>query len=1698
MATVGFDLNTWYAKRIIGDNAANSADDALLQIGTGVTEDTWILNKTGRASDYGIKYVYDYNSANVGHEEGANDKIELYGGYQENNTDAPTAWVQLNTGDVYLAGHVGINHSPDSTIRLYVDGITYVSDYIYRTFAASNEEPMIWMHGSNYDNYLWQISSGDSTKQHYGYGLKYIGTGSGIANYLQLIADNQGGTDVIAIGIDQGGRVGIGKDASSTYRLDVSGTGQFSDTVRVKQLIITDKDAHAHLLFSRDGTSPYNYIVIPADVAGNPKTMLSIGNGASTSSGTSYFKITSETTTVMPSTATSSKTTGALVVNGGIGVAGDIYIGGKIHRGGPTSTSNWNKGRDNAIFVLSSIASTKYNPWGSIKTTNGSWDIGNYDSGTFKNKLLFTYVSDTTYNGSSATYDQQISFSNTGSIWAGKAPTVNTDSASSVEIGAQAGAGKLYLEISLSKTGTKSIILANTYGFEATAFQFNQNNEIDGITAINTDTIFRVGGERDRVSTAADIDRYIFFKDNASTTTNNQVIYTNNTVGYINSQLNTDNSNRLRLAAVNNLGVEKVLTICAPTQGDINTSEVGYITWTDGQVDNSIYPYSTGTYDLGSEELGWNHLYICGSTSNSHALTGTNPYIEFSNSDRTEYGRLIYTDSDSQGDDQSLAFIGNTGNTVTWIKAGGFVSNAANKVKKDDGVAGITIDNTGEIHLTEVNASGSERGGYIGFHYHGSTSATSYIAGYNNNVIGIYDYLGIKTNTRSQTLSGKTTTTDFTLSVNGAAWVKNAVYSNTGIYVYRNAEGDGGFRLYEGYSDAVTTYAWLYISKLGTTDTLGYTNLQLGNTVAKNTAHNARGRIYLYGENGYASIIYSDTTNFTTSRGFHLPNYDDTQYAVHAGSTAAVGGQYNPVYVAANGRVTAITAGTTAQFYRGDKTWSSTLTGVLTLYRESATTDNSPAGISFNNKDTTVNRLQNTAYIYAYNTHSDDNNGMNLVINSAGNVFIGGGESAANLYSNKYTTSTGENLFITSDGSIYLEAGAANTTAANRVGLQINSSGHILPQKEEAANSNAQNIGASNNKFANVYATTFTGALAGNADSATKLETAREIYVALGTTRDANSKVTFDGTADKAIHVSGTLPVGRGGTGKTTAVDACNAFINALSTGTSVNGGDDYLITQYVGGGTTTTTYHRRMAKYVRVGGLTTAREIYVALGSTRNADSKVTFDGTADKAIHVSGTLGTARGGTGNTSFTQWGIIYANPATKLVSTAAGTSGYLLQGNGSAAPSWIQATNSNTANTIVKRDGSGNFNAGTISATLTGSHWGSQYYRTGLTKGTNPSSTTWTSAWFNYQTGSGTAVADRVAGGIESYVDANGLSVLCLRAYQFSSGSSTQNTLEIRCAKDGTATYAVTNQANFRSAISAPSTTGSGASGSWGISVTGSSASCTGNAATATRINGNLAAITDSGGHNIWVSSGSGGDGIPKIVSGVYIAPSTKSVVAQNFFVNGGSIIFTYNGSNWTVVPNYANGNTGLNACGQGVYLGYSNSKAVYFHTIDSGSGTGTQRGYVNSQGIHGAVWNDFAEFRESNYKEPGRVVIDNGNGVLNLCNERLVSGARVISDTYGISVGYSTIQDTPIGVGGRVLVYPYQNRNNYKVGDAVCSAPNGTVDIMTREEIKEYPERIIGIVSEVPKYTTWSQKATKKDKSVSVQVRGRIWIYVR
>lgn len=151
--------------------------------------------------------------------------------------------------------------------------------------------------------------------------------------------------------------------------------------------------------------------------------------------------------------------------------------------------------------------------------------------------------------------------------------------------------------------------------------------------------------------------------------------------------------------------------------------------------------------------------------------------------------------------------------------------------------------------------------------------------------------------------------------------------------------------------------------------------------------------------------------------------------------------------------------------------------------------------------------------------------------------------------------------------------------------------------------------------------------------------------------------------------------------------------------------------------------------------------------------------------------------------------------------------------------------------------------------------------------------------------------------------------------------------------------------------------------------------------------------------------------------------------------------------------------------------------------------------GEITGVKVWGAQWNDYAECRMAHETEPGRCVMESSVGMIRTA-KRLMPGCKIVSDTYGLCMGKTDMAKTPIAVAGRVLAYPTRAREEYELGAAVCSGPNGTVDIMTREEIMMYPERIVGTVSEIPTYDVWH--AGSKEVPQDIQVDGRIWIYVR
>lgn len=155
---------------------------------------------------------------------------------------------------------------------------------------------------------------------------------------------------------------------------------------------------------------------------------------------------------------------------------------------------------------------------------------------------------------------------------------------------------------------------------------------------------------------------------------------------------------------------------------------------------------------------------------------------------------------------------------------------------------------------------------------------------------------------------------------------------------------------------------------------------------------------------------------------------------------------------------------------------------------------------------------------------------------------------------------------------------------------------------------------------------------------------------------------------------------------------------------------------------------------------------------------------------------------------------------------------------------------------------------------------------------------------------------------------------------------------------------------------------------------------------------------------------------------------------------------------------------------------------------------------YFQGTQVWGAVWNDYAEFRQTKEKiEPGRCIIETGEGDLILSTERLQNGAEIVSDTYGFAIGQTEKCNTPIASNGRVLAYLYENDKKIlkqNIGQPVCSGPDGTVSIMTDQEARDYPWKIIGTISEIPNYEKW-QIGNIEDNNF-IDVNGRIWIRIR
>lgn len=145
---------------------------------------------------------------------------------------------------------------------------------------------------------------------------------------------------------------------------------------------------------------------------------------------------------------------------------------------------------------------------------------------------------------------------------------------------------------------------------------------------------------------------------------------------------------------------------------------------------------------------------------------------------------------------------------------------------------------------------------------------------------------------------------------------------------------------------------------------------------------------------------------------------------------------------------------------------------------------------------------------------------------------------------------------------------------------------------------------------------------------------------------------------------------------------------------------------------------------------------------------------------------------------------------------------------------------------------------------------------------------------------------------------------------------------------------------------------------------------------------------------------------------------------------------------------------------------------------------------FIGGNGVmKGAAWNDYAETRYSEDEVvPGQVVCDTGVGSVALSIARLQPCAHVVSDTYGHVIGSDEENYIPIAVAGRALVAMDSSKLDIEVGDCVCAGPNGLASKMTRQEIINYPDRILGVVCEIPDYLSIDK----------IYVDDRIWINIK
>jgi hypothetical protein len=308
--------------------------------------------------------------------------------------------------------------------------------------------------------------------------------------------------------------------------------------------------------------------------------------------------------------------------------------------------------------------------------------------------------------------------------------------------------------------------------------------------------------------------------------------------------------------------------------------------------------------------------------------------------------------------------------------------------------------------------------------------------------------------------------------------------------------------------------------------------------------------------------------------------------------------------------------------------------------------------------------------------------------------------------------------------------------------------------------------------------------------------------VAPSTTTTGTGVVTAVGNAVNTtggiVTQSGTLAassllVGGGASTAISSTTTGTGVVTAVGNAVNTTGG---LVTQsgtlassalLLGGGASTA-----------ISSTTTGTGVVTALGNATNAANGV-------PVLNASGLLAIAQGGTNSSATATAGGVGYGTGTAHAYTSAGTAGYVLQSNGSSAPTWVApSTGTVTAVSVATSNGFAGSSSGgatpalTLSTTITGVLKGNGTAISAATAGTDylapPSGTSILKA------NSGGALANATAG--TDYVAPG--TATTFTALQTFSGSSTSAATKLTNAKEvatvsataatGTITYNVTTQ----------------------------------------------------------------------------------------------------------------------------------------------------------------------------------------------------------------------------------------------------------------------------------------------------------------